>query len=712
MTTSAKRINFFKSIKFKAWLGIFTLTICPLILFGLYAFDSLGNISRDILIEGNIQAFQQIKYEVGDFITDYDELVNFVAKDERFQKTESFGSAVELLKQLDQSYVDIERVVWVDSKGKLKAHSKKEVDSYNKLNPVEIALSKSNQHYFYTPGAFLIKAELPGDQKSECIIATISFQNLRKSIEGLAFGSNFKYYLVTENGENILDQSNFPRDVIADLMEKPCGAYDLLPESEKGTPKVAISLPILNYALRLFVFQDASEVYAVARRLGNGILNFVLLLSIASFILAIYLSRSITEPVAIVADKAIQLSEGSEDVKVDIDRDDELGFLAKCFNSMSQKIIRKITEVNALFKVTNYISTSSTSIKALDLCLEHIICIFKAKRGSIMLLNNERTALTVESFKLSAPDNKTSKDSGTQKADNDPEDKNAEQKESHEVMRDDEDSSPVHFELKVGEGVAGKVALTGEPILCMDCQTDDRFKDYSGDKSKSPKTLVSVPLSVHNKVIGVVNLSDRSNSMPFTDSDLDLLMAIAKQMALSIDNARLHDLTVINEQTELFVRRFLDIRLDDEIKRSKRFGFPLTVVMFSIDDFAGLNSKFGVNACEAALYDVGRLLKQTVRATDIPAEYDTNKFCAVLAHTTSQQAKLFADRFLLTTSNHIIKRDKFTFNVTLSAGICQYVNENDNYSTLLTKSDEVLSESKKTGNIATIYNNEDNKEHE
>ena len=39
MTTSAKRINFFKSIKFKAWLGIFTLTICPLILFGLYAFD-------------------------------------------------------------------------------------------------------------------------------------------------------------------------------------------------------------------------------------------------------------------------------------------------------------------------------------------------------------------------------------------------------------------------------------------------------------------------------------------------------------------------------------------------------------------------------------------------------------------------------------------------------------------------------------------------
>ncbi len=316
--------------------------------------------------------------------------------------------------------------------------------------------------------------------------------------------------------------------------------------------------------------------------------------------------------------------------------------------------------------------------------------------------------LTVESFKLSSPDNKTSENSDNQKADNN----TSESKEHLEMMNDEPDSSPVHLELKVGEGVAGKVAVTGEPILCMDCQTDDRFKDYSGDKSKSPKTLVSVPLSVHNKVIGVVNLSDRSNSMPFTDSDLDLLMAIAKQMAMSIDNARLHDLTVINEQTELFVRRFLDIRLDDEIKRSKRFGFPLTVVMFSIDDFAGLNGKHGSTACESALYDVGRLLKQTVRATDIPAEYDTNKFCAVLAHTTSEQAKLFADRFLQIIANHTVKRDKFAFNVTLSAGICQYLDEKDNYSTLLSKSDEVLSESKKSGNIATIYNNKDNKEHE
>ncbi len=237
----------------------------------------------------------------------------------------------------------------------------------------------------------------------------------------------------------------------------------------------------------------------------------------------------------------------------------------------------------------------------------------------------------------------------------------------------------------------------------MDCLTDERFKDYSDDKSKSPKTLVAVPLRIQNKVIGVVNLSDRSNSQPFTDSDLNLLQAIADQMALSIDNAKLHDLSVINEQTELYLRKYLEIRLDDEIKRSKRFGFPLTVVMFSIDDFAELNSKHGQYACDGALYEISKLLKQTVRATDIPAEYDTNKLCAILAHTSAEQAKMFTDRFLETAKKHQIKRDKEEFNITLSAGICQYSNTCNNYSALLERSDEALSKSRKTGDTATIY---------
>ena len=701
MADKVQKVSFFKSIKLRAWLGIFIITILPLFLLGLYSFDALGSLARDILIEGNIHAFKQVKYEVDQYVTTFDDLIKYLATDERFRKPEQFESAVEAMRHIDQSYESVERIIWVDSNGNLKAHSKREVDSYKKISISEEMLAKSNKSFDFKPEAILIKAKVSDSPDADSIIATISFLHLRKSLEGITFGTNFRYFLVTEKGENILEQPNFPKDVIAELMDEPCGAYDLLPESENTSSQIAISLPILHYGLKIFVFQDSGEVYATAKSLGDKIKNFIILLAVASFLLAIYISNSITGPVAVVAEKAIEFSQKTDEIKVDIEREDELGYLAKSFNSMSQSIVRKITEINALYKVTNYISTSPSSKKALDLCLEHIVEIFKAKRGSIMLINNERMALVVESFKLAKTENDDSK----------PNDSNSQENNSENITSsDDKSTSPVRFELKIGEGIAGKVVSTGEPILCMDCLTDDRFKDYSDDRSKSPKTLVAVPLRIQNKVIGVVNLSDRSNSKPFTQSDLDLLQAIADQMAMSIDNARLHDLSVINEQTDLYLRKFLEIRLDDEIKRSRRFGFPLTVVMFAIDGYAELNSKNGAYACDAALYDIGKLLKQTVRATDIPAEYDTNKLCAVLAHTSDEQAKMFADRFIETAKNLSIKRDEREFHITLSAGICQYTKEIDNYSLLLEKSDEALAESKKVGNKATIYQNNQVKE--
>lgn len=700
MTATSKKVNFFKSIKLRAWLGIFILSILSLICFGLYAFDALGDVSRDILIEGSIQAFQQVKYEVDQYVTGYDNLIKYLASDERFKKSDE--EAVEAMRHMDQAYESIERIIYVDALGNLKAHSKRESDSYTQMTISEKLLAKSSQSFMFAPEAFLIKVKLSEEAESDAIIATVSFLQLRKSLEGITFGTNFRYFLVTESGEDILEQPNFPKDVIADLMSRPCGAYDLFPETyaEGISPQIAISLPILHYNLRIFVFQNAGEVYAIARKLGNNTLNFVWMLGLASFILAIYLSWSITAPVTIIADKATELSDGAKDVSVNIERDDEIGFLAKSFNSMSQNITRRITEVNALYKVTHYISASANSKMALDLCLEHIVEIFKAKRGSIMLLNEEHTALVVESFKVAKP--------AVEADDEEDFDDDAANLENNTEEIAEEPNS--RFELKIGEGIAGQVAATGEPILCMDCSTDDRFKDYDKDSEKSTKTLVAVPLSVQGKVIGVVNLADRSNSQPFTDDDLNLLKAIATQMAMSIDNARLHNLSVINEQTSLYVRRFLEIRLDDEIKRSKRFGFPLSVVMFSIDGFSELNSKNGKNSCEAALYEMGRLLKKTVRATDIPAEYDTNKLCAILAHTTEEQARMFADRFRKIAAEYSIKRNKNSFNITLSAGLCQFGHGADDYQGLLNRCNEALAESNKKGNVTTIYGHGDDKE--
>ncbi len=689
MVDIVKKVSFFNSLKFKAWIGISILCTLPLLIIGGYSFETLGNISKDILIESNIQAFQQVKYEVNQYITTYNELIRLLAYDERFKKAELYDSAVEAMKYLDRSYENINRIIWIDSKGNLKAHSQKKTEF--SMSFQEEALAKSNLSFMFTQEACLIKEKMTSAPDSDAIIATISFFKLRKSLEALTLGSNFKYYLITENGENILEQPDFPQDIIADLLNHPCGAYDLFPENSDSSPKIVVSLPILKYGLKIFVFQDAGDVYSVARKISKKTLNFILLLVITSLVLAIYLGWSITTPITVIADNALKLSEGKQNVRVDIDREDELGFLAKCFNSMSQKINHKIKEINALYKVTNFINASSDNKKALDSCLEYIIDIFDANRGSIMLINHERMSLVVESYKLSSK----SAENTLEKTDNN--------LENNKKELSKEETNNDLFEIKIGEGIAGEVVSTGKAILCMNCLKDERFKSYNEDKFKTPKTLLSVPLRLQNKVIGVINLSDKLDGLSFSKDDLALLQAIADQMAMSIDNARLHNLSLINENTGLYIRKFLDLRLEDEIKRSKRFGFPLTIAMFSVDSLSKIINEKGEQTSDIILINIGKLLKQTVRATDIATEYDPTKYCVILAHTTEEQAKMFADRFIDTIKNHSIMIDNQEIKVTLSAGICQYSKDYGNYKLLLAKANEALSESSKIGNMSYIY---------
>jgi len=78
-SNAVEKIGFFQSIKLRAWAGIFLLTLIPLLLLGGYAFNVLDDITKNILIEGNIQAFQQEDLQILD-----------IGKPDALQLAESF----------------------------------------------------------------------------------------------------------------------------------------------------------------------------------------------------------------------------------------------------------------------------------------------------------------------------------------------------------------------------------------------------------------------------------------------------------------------------------------------------------------------------------------------------------------------------------------------------------------------------------------------
>lgn len=104
--------------------------------------------------------------------------------------------------------------------------------------------------------------------------------------------------------------------------------------------------------------------------------------------------------------------------------------------------------------------------------------------------------------------------------------------------------------LKIGEGIAGKVALENKPIAVYDISKEAEYKYKDIAKKESLRSLLSVPLAVKGKVIGVLN-SYTSRPHKFTAEETDILTTVANQAAIVIENSELMVKTrVIQEELE------------------------------------------------------------------------------------------------------------------------------------------------------------------
>jgi signal transduction histidine kinase len=93
-----------------------------------------------------------------------------------------------------------------------------------------------------------------------------------------------------------------------------------------------------------------------------------------------------------------------------------------------------------------------------------------------------------------------------------------------------------HTKLELGKSIAGYVAQEGTPLIIEDIERDQKFKRLS-KKHYATKSLLCVPLKIKEKVLGVINLSDKITDAPFTQDDLRLLTTFASQAAIAIDDA-------------------------------------------------------------------------------------------------------------------------------------------------------------------------------
>lgn len=95
------------------------------------------------------------------------------------------------------------------------------------------------------------------------------------------------------------------------------------------------------------------------------------------------------------------------------------------------------------------------------------------------------------------------------------------------------------FRVPLGEGIAGLVAVTGQPMAISNVEQDPRHASHIAESvGYMPQSILCVPLLHNGEVIGVFELLDREDGASFTPADIDMLDQFASQAAVAIEQSR------------------------------------------------------------------------------------------------------------------------------------------------------------------------------
>jgi diguanylate cyclase len=153
---------------------------------------------------------------------------------------------------------------------------------------------------------------------------------------------------------------------------------------------------------------------------------------------------------------------------------------------------------------------------------------------------------------------------------------------------------------------------------------------------------------------------------------------------------------VLDAVTGLPNRAAYDARVHQEHARFKRFGAPLVLCVFDIDDFKTINDRFGHVAGDKALRVIGRTLEQRLRETDFIARYGGEEFVVLLVGTGADAGLAVADEMRQAVAACGLHTRNRPITVTISCGLTELL-PGDTVDSAFERADAALYEAKRLG---------------
>jgi len=189
--------------------------------------------------------------------------------------------------------------------------------------------------------------------------------------------------------------------------------------------------------------------------------------------------------------------------------------------------------------------------------------------------------------------------------------------------------------LPKGEGIAGHIFTTGEPLIIQKVDNDKRFSQrvdkYTGFTTTS---IIGVPLKTDKAIFGVIELINKIGGNNFTSVELKILSSIAEYAAIAIErsyyNQALKKIAFFDSLTGLKNKNSFNQALSTRINIFERYKTTSTMLFINIVNFRQINKNKGHQAGERLLIKLSNILKQSVRKVDEIFRYEADQFIILM----------------------------------------------------------------------------------
>lgn len=326
----------------------------------------------------------------------------------------------------------------------------------------------------------------------------------------------------------------------------------------------------------------------------------------------------------------------------------------------NKKLNQRLTEADALYSITSTLNSSLDISKILKIVKIIFTQTFKMDQYSLMLFEEDSNILSIKSC--------------------------------HGLSHEWAKISDFNQENTIfNQAVENKKSIYIK-------KTSDINNEFILDPliTKENGSFLCIPLINENdEVLGVLNLF-RTGKNIFRRQDIELFEKIAEQIALALDKTLLFEhtkeLSITDELTGIFNRRYFNQRYDREIQRSKRYQHSLSVLMLDIDHFKRYNDLSGHIKGDEVLKKIATILEANIRKADILARFGGEEFVILLPEISKNQARKVANKLRRIVEDAEFENEQSLpgGQITVSLGLAVYPEDSKEAPQLIQYADKAL----------------------